>query len=166
LNGVALAVLALCAALVALPAGAVAVGEPAPALVAPQADGEPMSLAALRGRVVYVDFWASWCGPCRQAMPAYEKLWKELGAQGLTVLGVNVDSEREPANRALKQAGTTFPVVFDPKGRWPESFGLPAMPTAYLIDRKGVVRYVHAGFRSGDVAGLRARIDALLREPA
>jgi thiol-disulfide isomerase/thioredoxin len=161
-----LACAALAAAITTLPAGAVAVGDAAPALVAPQAGGESFSLAELRGRVVYVDFWASWCAPCRAAMPEYEKLWKELAPQGLTVVGVNVDSKRELALRAITQVGASFPVVFDPQGQWPKAFDLPAMPTAYLVDRKGVVRHIHAGFRAGDARDVRARIEALLQEPA
>lgn len=156
------ACLLLC--LLAAPAAATGPGEAAPALVAPRADGTPLRLEDLRGRVVWLDFWASWCTPCRQAMPAYESLWRELAPRGFSVVGVNVDSERGAALRALARSPVSFPVVYDPQGRWPERFELPAMPSAYLIDRAGVVRHVHEGFRPGDVPALRQRILDLLQE--
>lgn len=151
-------------ALAAPAAHALEPGQSAPALAAPRANGEPLRLEDLRGRVVYLDFWASWCPPCRQAMPEYEKLWRELEPQGFSVIGVNLDSERALALRALQQAAVSFPILFDPQATWPRQFDLPAMPSAYLIDRRGVVRHVHAGFRSADVPALRQRIHALLQE--
>ena len=148
----------------AAPALALEVGQAAPALDVPGVDGAPIRLADLRGRVVYVDFWASWCPPCRAAIPEYEKLWRELAPRGLTVVGVNIDSEREAALRALKASAITFPIGLDPGGVWPERFRLPTMPTAYLIDRQGVVRYVQKGFSPDEVPQLKARIEAALKE--
>jgi peroxiredoxin len=148
----------------AAPAAAVGIGEPAPPLQAPATDGTVLDLEQFRGRVVYLDFWASWCGPCLQAMPQYEKLWREYEPRGLTVLGVNVDSERVLALRAIQRVGATFPVVLDPNGRWPAAFAVPSMPTAYVIGRTGRVRHVHVGFRPGDEAAIRAALEAALEE--
>lgn len=156
--------LLLLAALVTPAAARVTPGAPAPALAAPLASGELLKLDALRGRVVYLDFWASWCPPCRAAMPEYEKLWRELAPQGFSVIGVNLDTERAAALRALHRSAVSFPVVFDPEGRWPATFDLPAMPSAYLIDRAGVVRHVQEGFRRDELPALRERILELLQE--
>jgi thiol-disulfide isomerase/thioredoxin len=152
------------AALVAAPAAAVGAGAQVQPMRAADPDSSVLSLEQFRGRVVYVDFWASWCAPCLQAMPEYEKLWQEYEPRGLTVLGVNVDSERVLALRALRRTGATFPVVLDPLGRWPAAFAAPAMPTAYVVGRTGLVRHVHAGFRPGDEAAIRAALEAALEE--
>lgn len=157
--------LLLAAALLAPSAAwAVAVGEPAPPLAAQTADGQWQRLQDWRGKVVYVDFWAAWCGPCREAMPQYERLYRQHGAQGLVILGVNVDTERQPAEAMLKRLKPSFPVVFDPKGQWAERFALPAMPSAYLIDRRGVVRYVHVGYKSQTLPELERKIAEVLAE--
>ena len=159
-----LACAALAACVATAHASGAAVGQPAPPLAAPKPDGSTLKLEDLRGRVVYVDFWASWCGPCRQAMPEYQKLWQALEPSGLTIVGVNVDTERELAVRALKQSAVTFPVVLDPKGTWPNRFDIQGMPTAYLIDRKGVVRYVHGGFTRRTASELEEEVEKLLAE--
>lgn len=159
-------VLALLAALAVSPACAVGVGEPAPALSARDFSGQDLGLAQLRGRVVYVDFWASWCPPCLQSLPRYESLWRELEPQGFTVVGVNLDREKTLALRALARTGASFPVLADPGGRWAAAFALPAMPSGYVIDRRGVVRHVQSGYRAGDESTLRKAIEAVLKEPA
>ena len=147
------------------PAGhAVTAGEAAPPLSAPNAAQQPVGLKDYRGKVVYVDFWASWCAPCRQAMPQYDRLYRKWASRGLVVLGVNVDTDRAEADRALKRRPVSFPVVYDPAGSWPERFDLPTMPSGYLIGRDGIVRYVHEGFRTSDVPALEALIDKTLGE--
>jgi thiol-disulfide isomerase/thioredoxin len=151
------------AAFAAAPALALEEGDVAPAWSAPAlAGGAPVSLAAARGKVVYLDFWASWCAPCRTALPAIEELRREFPAEAFTVLAVNVDREPEAARRFLARNPVGYPSATDPEGRIPASFGLETMPTSYLIDREGVIRYVHRGFQRGDVAALRARIAALV----
>lgn len=152
------------ALLFAASASAATVGQPAPALAGTDAGGAAVKLADLRGRVVYLDFWASWCAPCLQALPHYQSLARELEPRGLTVIGVNLDRDRALADRALKRTGASFPVVFDPAGRWAQAFALPAMPTSYVIDRSGTIRHVQSGFRAGDEAAIRAAIEAALKE--
>lgn len=151
--------------LLATPAAwAVNAGEAAPPLAAPGADNQWQRLQDYRGKVVYVDFWASWCAPCRQAMPQYERLYKQWAARGFVVIGVNVDTDREAATKALKRSKVSFPVVFDPLGTWAGRFALPTMPAGYLIGRDGIVRYVHQGFRTEDLPALEALIDKSLGE--
>ena len=121
-----------------------------------------VSLGAYRGKVVYLDFWASWCAPCQAALPALEQLRKEFPADQFQVIAVNVDQDPEKALRLLEKHKIGYPSAADPEGRLPETFGLKTMPTSYLIDRDGVVRLVHPGFRSSDVEGLRKQIRTLV----
>jgi thiol-disulfide isomerase/thioredoxin len=106
----------------------------------------PLDLNALRGRVVYLDFWASWCGPCRQSFPWMESMKQAYEAQGLTVLAINVDRDRAAADRFLKTFHPDFEIRFDPQGSWAEQFKVSGMPTSVIIDRHGVVRFTHVGF--------------------
>lgn len=122
-----------------------------------------METGQLHGRVVYLDFWASWCGPCAQAFPFLNALQMEFGERGLVVVGVNVDETPADALRFLQQIPAAFAVGADPAGTCPRAFGVEAMPSSYLIDRSGVIRYVHFGFRAGDAPDLRRRVDQLLR---
>jgi thiol-disulfide isomerase/thioredoxin len=153
----------LFAALAAAPAQALEEGDLAPQWSAPAlAGGAPVSLAAARGKVVYLDFWASWCAPCRSALPAIDALRREFPPEAFAVLAVNVDREPEAARRFLARSPVGYPSAMDPEGRIPASFGLETMPTSYLIDRQGVIRHVQRGFKRGDVAALRARIAELV----
>ena len=142
----------------ALPAQGLEVGDVAPALSAPRLDGTELGLESLRGRVVYVDFWASWCAPCLQAMPALDELYGRYREQGFVVLAVNVDTERRAAMRLLDRLGVSYPVVFDPQGVWPQAYALPAMPSGYLLDRDGVVREIKSGYRASDLPALESGI--------
>jgi len=138
-------------------------GEQAPAFSARSLNGDgSITLSSYRGKVVYLDFWASWCAPCQAALPALEELRKEFPADQFQVIAVNVDTDPEKALRLLAKHKIGYPSAADPDGRLPETFGLKTMPTSYLIDRQGVVRMVHPGFRSSDVEGLRARIKTLV----
>jgi thiol-disulfide isomerase/thioredoxin len=154
----------LCLPLWAQAAG-VTVGQPAPAVSLPSlsATGE-MTLESLRGKVVYLDFWASWCGPCRISFPQLEQLRGELGADGFEVLAVNVDENQADAKRFLEEVPVSYPVLHDGNGATPQTYGLLGMPTGYLIDRQGIVREIHQGFRKSDGDKLRTAIVALLGE--
>jgi thiol-disulfide isomerase/thioredoxin len=123
-----------------------------------------VSLASHKGQVVYLDFWASWCTPCKASFPFMNELHGQLAGQGLVVLAVNLDEQRAAADRFLQQTPARFRIAYDPKGLTPEQYKVKAMPTAVLIDRKGQVRHVHAGFRDRDRDALRAQVESLLKE--
>jgi peroxiredoxin len=158
---------AVCATLaLGAPSRALEPGQAAPALEARALDGKSrLSLAAYRGRVVYLDFWASWCGPCASSLPALDALRKEFSPDDFQVLAVNVDSDPKQGRSFLSRRPVGYPSVSDPKGELPERFGVETMPTSYLIDRDGTIRYVHKGFRRGDVDELRSRIRQLVGKP-
>ncbi len=138
-------------------------GETAPSFAAKSLTGPgTVSLSSYRGKVVYLDFWASWCAPCQAALPALEELRKEFPADQFQVIAVNVDQDPEKALRLLEKHKIGYPSAADPEGRLPETFKLKTMPTSYLIDREGVVRLVHPGFRSSDVEELRKKIQTLV----
>jgi thiol-disulfide isomerase/thioredoxin len=157
-------VLALLAAvaLAAPDAHAVDAGAAAPPFALPDARGETVALALLRGQVVYVDFWASWCPPCRRSFPWMNELQQRYGSQGFTVVAINVDKKREDAQRFLAAVPATFPVLFDPAGRAPEAYAAKAMPSSYLVDARGEVVLVELGFRDERKGAIEDRIRALL----
>ena len=156
------ALLAAAAIAVAAGASAVGVGEAAPAFVLPTAAGESIALEKLKGRVVYVDFWASWCGPCRRSFPWMNEMQQKYGAQGFTVIGVNVDKRRPDAQRFLQQTPAVFSIVYDETGKTPEAWTVKGMPSSYLVDATGKVVAVESGFRDEQKAPLEDRIRALL----
>jgi len=141
------------------------VGQAAPAVQLPQlSSAGEVSLESLRGKVVYLDFWASWCGPCRISFPQLEQLRNELGPDGFEVLAINVDEVEADARRFLSEVPVSYLVVRDSEGITPGTYGILGMPTGYLIDRQGIVREIHQGFRKSDSAQLRAAIVELLGE--
>lgn len=126
--------------------------------------GRAVGPAMLRGKVVLVDFWASWCAPCRESMPVLERLHKTYASQGLVIVGVSVDRDAANARSFVNRLGVTFPIVHDAQHQLAGRFGPPKMPSSYLIDRRGVVRHLHAGYRSGDAAAIEREIKALLAQ--
>ena len=127
--------------------------------------GHAMNWQSLRGKVVYVDFWASWCTSCVQSFPFLDAMAKDLRAQGLTVVGVNLDENRAEAASFLAEHPVGFTLVTDATGSCPQAFGVEGMPAAYVIDRKGNIRYQHLGFRRDQAGQLRQQVEQLLREP-
>src|SRR5450755_2944651 len=105
----------------------------------------PLDLATLRGRVVYLDFWASWCGPCRQSFPWMQTLNNTYADQGLSIVAINLDADRADADKFLHQFKPTFDVRFDPEGKLAELNNIKTMPASILIDRHGVTRFTHMG---------------------
>ena len=121
--------------------------------------------AAFPGKVVYLDFWASWCIPCAKSFPVLDQWHSDLGGRGFEVIAINLDEERQEALNFLQRHPVRFTIGADPAGKCPRLYAVRGMPTSYLIDRQGRIREVHEGFKTSDAAGLRARIESLLSEP-
>ena len=124
----------------------------------------PLDLDSFRGRVVYLDFWASWCAPCRQSFPWMQAMKDAYEHQGLAVVAVNLDRSRDDADAFLAQFHPTFDVRFDPQGNAAERFKVHGMPTSVIIDRHGVVRFTHIGFRPVDEAAYEDQLRGILSE--
>ena len=154
--------LGLAVALAAAPVWAVEAGEPAPALRLVSAKGDAIALDKLRGQVVYVDFWATWCGPCRRSFPWMNEMQAKYGAKGFTVVGVNVDKKRPDAERFLAQNPAAFTVVYDETGLTPTAWGVKGMPSSYLVDGTGRVLFVERGFTDENKPAMEQRIARLL----
>ena len=152
----------LCAFVLAGPAAAVEAGQAAPAFALPTAKGDTVALDKLRGKVVYVDFWASWCGPCRRSFPWMNEMQQKYGGKGLVVVAVNVDKKRADADRFLAQNPAGFTIVFDEAGATPSAYDVKGMPSSYLIDPTGKVTFVERGFLDESKAVLEQKIAALV----
>lgn len=140
------------------------VGRQAPAFEATTLAGQPIALGSLTGKVLLVDFWASWCDPCREEFPEFEALYKEFHDRGVEIVAVSVDRKRENAEAFLAKHPVTFAVVHDNDHAIADRFKPRAMPTAYVIDQAGVVRFVHLGFQRSYLAKYREEITRLLAE--
>ncbi len=128
-------------------------------------DGNPTyDLQELKGKVVYMDFWASWCPPCVKSFSFLNQLDHEMRDKGLHVIGVNLDEKVADAKEFLAKYPVDFSIVADPSKQCAKVFELMAMPTSYLIDRKGTIRHIHQGFRPGETEELRALITQLVME--
>lgn len=133
-------------------AQAVDVNSEAPDFTLATLDGGNLRLQEHRGEVLLINFWASWCGPCRQEMPILDRLHQRYEEAGFAVLGVNVEGKRKPAEKIAKKSKVTFPVLIDVGQKVSEAYDLEAMPTTVVVDRNGQVRYVHRGYKPGDEA--------------
>jgi cytochrome c biogenesis protein CcmG, thiol:disulfide interchange protein DsbE len=120
--------------------GGAATDEPAPAFELPRLDGEgTVSLASLRGRAVVVNFWASWCNPCKDESPYLERLWREKRGQGLVLVGVNEEDVSKDARRFARRYALTYPVVRDKSGGLRDDYGLRGYPETFVVDRRGKI---------------------------
>jgi peroxiredoxin len=137
---------------------------PAPDFTLASRAGGKVELAQLRGQVVMINFWASWCGPCRQEMPLLDKMYRKYKPVGFTLVGVNVEPDSSGADGYLKTTPVSFPILFDRENKVSQLYNVSAMPSTVLVDRKGQVRYVHHGYKAGDENEYLDQIRALVRE--
>ena len=148
-------------------AAAVEPGAAAPGFRLPTfASGQPVSLADFRGKVVFVDFWASWCSPCRQSLPLYDKLRADYPAADFEILAIGLDEDVNDAKAFLAEHPVKYTTLQNPQGDAAKAFDLKGMPSSYLIDRDGVVRARHVGFEAKDIDALKKEIDGLVAKPA
>ncbi|HEX4910536.1 MAG: TlpA family protein disulfide reductase [Pseudomonadota bacterium] len=137
---------------------------PAPDFTLKNRAGGNVRLADLRGEVVMINFWASWCGPCRQEMPLIEDIYQRYKDLGFTVLGVNVDNDPKLADKLLKDVPVSFPVLLDTENKLSEIYQVDAMPSTIMVDRNGNMRYLHRGYKPGYELKYEEQIKTLVRE--
>ncbi|HEX7637863.1 MAG TPA: TlpA disulfide reductase family protein [Burkholderiaceae bacterium] len=145
-------------------AAAIRPGAPAPDFTLHATDGRNLRLDELRGQVVLVNFWATWCGPCREEMPHLDTLYGKYRKSGFVLLGVNIDDDPNTALATARKLGVSFPVLLDTDKQVSKRYDLSTMPSTVVIDRDGKVRYVHRGYRDGVEAEYDRQIRALLEE--
>ena len=141
----------------ALLAGLAQAAEPAPAFTLPSSSGN-VSLEAYRGKFVYVDFWASWCAPCKRSFPWMNELRKRYPEKDLAIVAVNVDASRADAERFLASTPASFTVAYDPAGTTPRQYAIKGMPSSVLVDPNGQVVFRHTGFTSSSARELDEKI--------
>ena len=137
---------------------------PAPNFTLKSRDGQTVSLADLQGDVVMVNFWATWCGPCREEMPHLEALHQRYQDLGFTLLGVNVEEDASGADEFLAETPVSFEILFDPGNEVSKLYDVVAMPSTVMIDRSGNMRFIHHGYQPGYENDYQTQIRALLRE--
>ena len=164
--GFPIAVLATALLATAWPAAATDGAVPAPQFSLASRAGGEVSLADLKGQVVMINFWASWCGPCRQEFPALDQIYAKYKPMGFTLVAINVESEKSDAEKFLSATPASFPILFDPDNTLSGKYGVSAMPTTVLVDRQGRVRWQHRAYKPGDEAKYIEQIRAALREKA
>lgn len=158
------ALVALLAMGLSVPAAAVTIQDTAPDFTLKSLEGSNLRLEEYRGQVVLINFWASWCGPCRQEMPLLDRLHQRYVDTGFAVLGINVEGEVAPAQELIDKVPVTFPVLIDEGQLVSELYRLEAMPSTVVVDRDGVVRYIHRGYKPGDEAKYVEVVKELIRE--
>jgi peroxiredoxin len=155
----------IAAAALALPAlAADPTGSPAPTFTLSARGGSNISLAQYKGQVVMLNFWASWCGPCRQEMPLLESIYKKYSRLGFTLIGVNVEPDSNAANEWLKQTPVSFPILYDKESKVSRMYDVAGMPSTVIIDRTGKVRMLHRGYKPGDENEYLDSVRTLVRE--
>ena len=154
------------AALFVLPAIAATSSGPAPAFKLSARGGKSVDLAQFKGQVVMINFWATWCGPCRQEMPLLEDIYKKYKPMGFTMLAVNVEPDSKAAEEWLGKLSkpVTFPVAFDVDSKVSKAYKVAGMPSTVFVDRKGNVRVMHKGYKAGDENFYLTQIRSMLKE--
>jgi len=139
-------------------------GQVAPDFALKSSTGENLRLSEYRGDVVMINFWATWCGPCRQEMPLLDELYTRYERVGFNLLGVNIDDDSRRAMQMIEDLGVNFPVLFDDRKEVSKLYEVEAMPVTVLVDREGNVRYVHHGYKPGYEDKYLDQVRSLLRE--
>ena len=139
-------------------------GQPAPDFALKSSTGENLRLSEYRGDVVMINFWATWCGPCRQEMPLLDDLYARYERVGFTLLGVNIDDDSRRAMQMIDELGVNFPVLFDASKNVSKLYDVQAMPVTVLVDREGTIRHIHHGYKPGYEDKYLTEIRSLLRE--
>lgn len=136
-----------------------------PSVVVKSFEGQEMASADLKGKVVLYDIWASWCGPCKEELPLLDAMAGRLKSKGVEIVAISIDEDRDAAVQFLKahSGEWSLSLAHDPEGRVPDRLKPPKMPTSYIVDREGVVRFINAGFDRSDAAEFEARLTALAR---
>lgn len=138
--------------------------KPAPNFTLQTIEGDSVTLADLKGKVVMINFWASWCGPCRAEMPLLNEIYDDYKRAGFELLGVNLDNQPAQAKRFLNDTPVVFPILMDTKGEVATLYKNKAMPSSYFIDREGQLVYLHQGYRPGEEDDYRKVIRKLLAQ--
>lgn len=142
---------------------AVTVGAPAPAIqLQSMSTGQIVPLSSLRGKVVLIDFWASWCIPCRKSLPMFNDLRARIGADKFEIYAVNLDEDKADALNFLAKYPVSYPVVWDEAQSTPEQYQVMGMPSSYLVDQNGILRAIHKGFKEKDMVKYEQEIRGLL----
>lgn len=144
---------------------AVEVGQAAPHFEVPAWKGDAMSLKQYQGKVILLDFWASWCGPCRQSFPLFNQLYKDLKEKDFVILAVNIDEDQKDALKFLEDVPVDFSIGFDPKGKIPELYGLTGMPTSYVIGKDGKIAKIIEGFTPSELVVIKKEVIQQLNAP-
>ena len=139
-------------------------GTAAPDFTLKSNSGKNLKLSEHRGEVVMINFWATWCAPCRQEMPLLNRIHEQYRKAGFTLLGINIDDDPANAQALAKKLGVTFPVLFDAEKRVSRLYDVDAMPSTLLIDRDGKVRYIHRGYRAGYEVRYETQVRELLKK--
>ena len=139
-------------------------GQPAPDFALKSSSGQNLRLSEYRGDVVMINFWATWCGPCRQEMPLLDELYSRYQRVGFNLLGVNIDDDSSRAMDMIDELGVSFPVLFDSSKEVSRLYRVDAMPVTIIVDREGNVRHVHQGYKPGYEQQYLDQVRALLRE--
>lgn len=163
------AIFALCAALMSSSVLGLQQGFPVPNFVLPtlantSVDMQTLKLSDYRGKVIYIDFWASWCMPCRRSLPALNKLHTKYSTQDFEVISINMDEDAADALKFLKSFPVNYTVVRDPKGIVAEGYELTGMPHAVIIDKVGKLRHIHEGYKKRDGTKIDQYITQILQE--
>ena len=142
------------------------IGKEAPGFSGKTLEGENISLSDYKGKVTLIDVWASWCKPCKEGFPFLIELYNQYSDKDFSVLAVNIDEEKDNAKKFLTSLNKDVPfkIMFDPEAKIPTLYKIEAIPTTYILDKKGIVRYFHLGFMGSEKEKYKSEIETLLNE--